>query len=83
MNKQFLAALLLSAALCTAATGCTTSKQEESDMPLTSPTAAGDSTQDNVPPTADTTHIFLYVMVLVAASSLLAGLALARKKHPR
>lgn len=44
---------------------------------------AGDSTQDNVPPTADTTHIFLYVMVLVAASSLLAGLALARKKHPR
>lgn len=33
--------------------------------------------------TADTTHIFLYVMVLVAASSLLAGLALARKKHPR
>lgn len=70
MSKQFLAALLLSAALCTAATGCTTSKQEESDMPLTSPTA-------------DTTHIFLYVMVLVAASSLLAGLALARKKHPR
>lgn len=40
MNKRPLAALLLAAALCTLATGCGTTKQEESSMPLTSPSAA-------------------------------------------
>lgn len=40
MNKRLLAAPLLAAALCTLATGCGTTKQEESSMPLTSPSAA-------------------------------------------
>lgn len=40
MNKHPLAALLLAAALCAVATGCSTSKQEESSMPLTSPSPA-------------------------------------------
>lgn len=40
MNNRKLAALLLAASLCTMTVGCTSSPQEESSMPLTSPSAA-------------------------------------------
>lgn len=40
MKNKKLAALLLAAAMCTITVGCTSSPQEESSMPLTSPSAA-------------------------------------------
>ena len=40
MKSNKLAALLLAAAMCTITAGCTSSPQEESSMPLTSPSAA-------------------------------------------